>query len=44
MTSSDEGSRETLKYKLWGAKGDVSKWGHEYIRHLAGGWAPLRLL
>ncbi|KAI3425164.1 hypothetical protein D9Q98_008935 [Chlorella vulgaris] len=36
MTSSDEGSRETLKYKLWGAKGDVSKWGHEYIRHLAG--------
>jgi 26S proteasome regulatory subunit N1 len=36
MTSSEEGSRETLKYKLQGAAGDVSKWGHEYIRHLAG--------
>lgn len=36
MTSADEGSRETLKYKLQGAPGDVAKWGHEYIRHLAG--------
>lgn len=36
MTSSEEGSRETLKYKLQGAPGDVAKWGHEYIRHLAG--------
>lgn len=36
MTSSEEGSRETLKYKLQGAPEDVAKWGHEYIRHLAG--------
>jgi hypothetical protein len=36
MTSSPEGSRDTLKYKLQGVPGDVSKWGHEYIRHLAG--------
>ncbi|EFN53700.1 hypothetical protein CHLNCDRAFT_25435, partial [Chlorella variabilis] len=36
MTSAEEGSRETLKYKLEGVVGDVSKWGHEYIRHLAG--------
>lgn len=36
MTSSPEGSRETLKYKLQGAQGDISKWGHEYVRHLAG--------
>jgi hypothetical protein len=37
MTSSEEGSRETLKYKLQGAPGDIAQWGHEYIRHLAGG-------
>ncbi|KAL4435475.1 hypothetical protein ABPG77_006237 [Micractinium sp. CCAP 211/92] len=36
MTSSEEGSRETLKYKLQGEVADVAKWGHEYIRHLAG--------
>ena len=36
MTSSEEGSRETLKYKLQGAPGDVARWGHEYVRHLAG--------
>lgn len=36
MTSSPEGSRETLKYKLLGDRNDVSVWGHEYIKHLAG--------
>lgn len=40
MTSAEEGSRETLKYKLEGVVGDVSKWGHEYIRHLAGERQP----
>ena len=38
MTSAPEGSRETLKYRLLGSKEDVGAWGHEYIRHLAGGW------
>ena len=38
MTSAEEGSRETLKYKLQAAPVDVAKWGHEYIRHLAGVW------
>lgn len=36
MTSAIEGERETLKYKLLGASKDVSIWGHEYVRHLAG--------
>lgn len=36
MTSSAEGSRETLKFRLLGSKDDVGNWGHEYIRHLAG--------
>ena len=35
MTSSPEGSRETLRYKLQAGGDDVSRWGHEYIRRLA---------
>jgi len=35
MTSSIGSERDTLKYKLLGAKEDVSRWGHEYVRHLA---------
>lgn len=37
MTSAPEGSRETLKHRLLGTRDEVAKWGHEYIRHLAGG-------
>ena len=38
MTSAPEGARETLQYKLHASTGDadVSSWGHEYIRRLAG--------
>ncbi|KAI5301466.1 proteasome regulatory particle base subunit [Ascosphaera pollenicola] len=36
MTSPNEESRETLKYRLLAPKGeDLGSWGHEYIRHLA---------
>jgi 26S proteasome regulatory subunit N1 len=35
MTSSPEGARETLRYKLLAGGDDVALWGHEYIRHLA---------
>jgi len=34
MTVSE--TRECLKYKLLGEKGEIGEWGHEYIRHLAG--------
>lgn len=36
MTSAPEGSRDCLNYKLRSNTTDVSAWGHEYIRHLAG--------
>lgn len=36
MTSSTEGSRDTLKFRLKGSQDDLGSWGHEYIRHLAG--------
>ena len=32
----EEDDRSSLKYKLLGAGGDISLWGHEYVRHLAG--------
>ncbi|KAH8913357.1 hypothetical protein BT69DRAFT_1314892 [Atractiella rhizophila] len=36
MTYSDEGRRETLKYRLKGGSDeDPGVWGHEYVRHLA---------
>jgi 26S proteasome regulatory subunit N1 len=34
MTVSE--TRECLKFKLLGERGDIGEWGHEYIRHLAG--------
>lgn len=36
MTMADKGSRESLKYKLQGTQVDISSWGHEYVRSLAG--------
>ena len=36
MTSSPEGSRDTLHFKFHAGSPDVSHWGHEYIRRLAG--------
>ena len=36
MTMAEANSRECLKYRLAGTKSDVSSWGHEYIRSLAG--------
>lgn len=36
MTSGPEGSRDCLRHKLLAGTTDVSLWGHEYIRHLAG--------
>ena len=36
MTSAPEGIRETLQYKLQSETSDVTVWGHEYLRHLAG--------
>lgn len=35
MTSSKEGSRDCLKYKLEGCE-DLEIWGYEYVRYLAG--------
>ena len=36
MTMSEEGTRESLSYKLMGSRDDLGSWGHEYVRHLAG--------
>ncbi|CAM9663790.1 unnamed protein product, partial [Ectocarpus sp. 6 AP-2014] len=36
MTMADPGSRVSLKYKLVGTKGDLGRWGHEFLRSLAG--------
>ncbi len=36
MTSAREGARDTLRFKLAAGDGEVSRWGHEYVRHLAG--------
>ena len=35
MTSGNEDSLDTLKYRLLTKSEDLSSWGHEYIRHLA---------
>jgi len=36
MTMATPGSRECLKFKLQGTMVNVSSWGHEYVRTLAG--------
>lgn len=36
MTMAEPGSRVSLKFKLEGSKGDLGRWGHEYLRSLAG--------
>lgn len=36
MTMAPTGSRDSLKYRLRGSRGDVASWGHEYVRSLAG--------
>lgn len=36
MTMAEPGSRTSLKYKLEGTKGDLGRWGHEFLRSLAG--------
>ena len=36
MTMADQGSRECLKFKLQGTVVNISSWGHEYVRSLAG--------
>lgn len=32
-----EGVRDALKFRLQGSKDALEIWGHEYMRHLAGG-------
>lgn len=36
MTMASQGTRESLKFKLQGTSVDISSWGHEYVRSLAG--------
>lgn len=36
MTMSEDGARESLKFRLLGSTGDLGSWGHEYVRNLAG--------
>lgn len=36
MTMAPKGSRESLKFKLEGTQSNISSWGHEYVRSLAG--------
>ncbi len=36
MTMAAPGSRESLKFKLAGTNTNISSWGHEYVRSLAG--------
>lgn len=36
MVASEEGSQDSLKYCLEGAKRNLVEWGHEYLRSLAG--------
>ncbi|CUM63575.1 uncharacterized protein PRCAT00001154001 [Priceomyces carsonii] len=35
MTYSDDGKRESLKYRLLSSDSNIYDWGHEYLRHLA---------
>ena len=34
-TYSDEGNRDSLKYRLLASDDTIADWGHEYMRHLA---------
>lgn len=36
MTMAEEGSRDSLKFKLMGSKEAPQRWGHEYVRSLCG--------
>lgn len=36
MTMAEPGSRLSLRFKLEGTKGDLGRWGHEFLRSLAG--------
>ncbi|KAH9614733.1 hypothetical protein KSS87_001757, partial [Heliosperma pusillum] len=37
LTMSEEGKRESLRYRLLGSEDDdIGSWGHEYVRNLAG--------
>ena len=36
MTMAEPGSRVSLHFKLEGTKGDLGRWGHEFLRSLAG--------
>jgi 26S proteasome regulatory subunit N1 len=36
MTMAEPGSRECLRFKLQGTQVNISSWGHEYVRSLAG--------
>lgn len=36
MTMAEEGSLESLRFKLLGDREDLGGWGHEYVRNLAG--------
>ncbi|KAJ3309947.1 proteasome regulatory particle base subunit [Boothiomyces sp. JEL0838] len=35
MSYADEGTRDSLKYRLLGTQEDAGSWGHEYVRHLS---------
>ncbi|OLL23053.1 26S proteasome regulatory subunit rpn1 [Neolecta irregularis DAH-3] len=35
MTFTENGKRQSLKYRLLGGNEDPTLWGHEYVRHLA---------
>ncbi|KAK6455502.1 putative proteasome non-ATPase subunit [Scheffersomyces xylosifermentans] len=35
MTYSDDGKKESLKYRLLSSDETIADWGHEYMRHLA---------
>lgn len=36
MTMAEQGTRECLRFKLQGTQVNISSWGHEYVRSLAG--------
>jgi 26S proteasome regulatory subunit N1 len=36
LTMSEDGDRESLRFRLQGSIGDIGSWGHEYVRNLAG--------
>lgn len=34
MTMANEGSLESLEFRLQGSKGGIDEWGHEYVRYV----------